>query len=130
VVENGRVLSTENLSTRLGGECHILRLPAMRVRNIERIARMTPIEQKLFDRIMELAADYEDGETGTTACIKMACGSLGLLDNDVAEWASRQAFIQGASEAGIPMSVIEGKTKLSDHFSQEYIDKQRNKLVR
>ena len=27
-----------------------------------------------------------------------------------------------ANYAGIPWSVIQGKTKLSDHFSQEYID--------
>lgn len=29
---------------------------------------------------------------------------------------------QSALDAGIPLSVIEGKTKLSDHFSQDYIN--------
>jgi hypothetical protein len=29
---------------------------------------------------------------------------------------------KSALDAGIPLSVIEGKTKLTDHFSQEYID--------
>lgn len=38
------------------------------------------------------------------------------------EWAK-----QGALAAGIPLSVIEGKTKLTDHFSQEYIDAQCGK---
>ena len=31
---------------------------------------------------------------------------------------------QGALDAGIPLSVIEGKTKLSDHFSEAYIESQ------
>jgi hypothetical protein len=31
---------------------------------------------------------------------------------------------QSALDAGIPLSVIEGKTKLSDHFSETYIDSQ------
>ena len=34
---------------------------------------------------------------------------------------------QNALDAGIPLSVIEGKTKLKDHFSQEYIDYQCGK---
>lgn len=29
---------------------------------------------------------------------------------------------QSALDAGIPLSVIEGKTKLSDHYSKEYLD--------
>jgi len=29
---------------------------------------------------------------------------------------------QAALQAGIPLSVIEGKTKLSDHFSEDYIN--------
>lgn len=29
---------------------------------------------------------------------------------------------QSALDAGIPLSVIEGHTKLTDHFTQEYID--------
>lgn len=37
------------------------------------------------------------------------------------------AFKQGALDAGIPLSVIEGKTKLTDHFSQDYIDHMCNK---
>lgn len=35
------------------------------------------------------------------------------------EWMQREA-----QKAGIPISVIEGKTRLRDHFSQEYIDSQ------
>lgn len=33
-------------------------------------------------------------------------------------------FIAGALEAGIPRQVIFGQTKLSDHFSEEYIKAQ------
>lgn len=36
----------------------------------------------------------------------------------------RKITVQSALDAGIPLSVIEGKTKLSDHFSKEYIAKQ------
>lgn len=35
---------------------------------------------------------------------------------------------QSALDAGIPLSVIEGKTKLTDHFSQEYIDSQCGRI--
>ncbi len=31
---------------------------------------------------------------------------------------------QGALDAGIPLSVIEGKSKLTDHFSKAFIDMQ------
>lgn len=33
----------------------------------------------------------------------------------------RKTFVESALSAGIPMSVIEGRSKLSDHFSKEYI---------
>ena len=36
-------------------------------------------------------------------------------------------WVKSALEAGIPRSVIEGRTKLTDHFSQEYIDSQCGK---
>lgn len=36
-------------------------------------------------------------------------------------------FIEGALAAGIPMSVIQNKSKLTDHFSQNYIDMQCNR---
>ena len=35
---------------------------------------------------------------------------------------------ESALAAGIPESVVDGKTKLSDHFSQEYIDHKRGAL--
>lgn len=36
---------------------------------------------------------------------------------------------QSALEAGIPASVIDGKTKLSNHFSREHIEREAGKLV-
>jgi hypothetical protein len=36
------------------------------------------------------------------------------------------AFRQSALDAGIPASVFDGKTKLTDHFSPEYIKAQAN----
>jgi hypothetical protein len=41
-------------------------------------------------------------------------------------WTCRAYMRQSALEAGIPLSVVEGKTKLSDHFSERYINEQCN----
>lgn len=44
-------------------------------------------------------------------------------ENDpICEACYQKWFVRSALEAGIPLSVIEGKTKLSDHWSQAYID--------
>jgi hypothetical protein len=43
-------------------------------------------------------------------------------DDDCEECA--RLIEQSALDAGIPLSVIQGKTKLTDHFSREYIDMQ------
>lgn len=37
---------------------------------------------------------------------------------------------QAALDAGIPQSVIDGETRLTDHFSREYIDAQCGRGVR
>lgn len=34
----------------------------------------------------------------------------------------RLIYVEGALQAGIPRSVIEGKTELKDHFSTDYIN--------
>jgi len=50
----------------------------------------------------------------------------GRID-DAGAWCARchtAASRQAALEAGIPASVVDGKTKLTDHFSQGYIDSQ------
>lgn len=38
----------------------------------------------------------------------------------------REQQRQGALDAGIPASVVDGKTKLTDHFTRDYIDSQRD----
>ena len=73
-----------------------------------------------LNAIIEGAWEYEDGETGTEKCIRAYCRDHGI-DESIAEQAVREAFKQGALEAGIPLSVVEGRSKLSDHFSPEYI---------
>jgi hypothetical protein len=50
----------------------------------------------------------------------MACEALGLSE-EVAAWAGAIYMTESALGAGIPLSVIEGKTKLSDHFSRAKI---------
>ncbi len=46
---------------------------------------------------------------------------------DGEEPACEACFIAGALSAGIPRSVIAGETRLSDHFSAEYINHQCNR---
>lgn len=53
---------------------------------------------------LEIHEDHDDGEPIRPECPYCQ------------EW-----FVQSALQAGIPHSVIEGKTKLTDHFSPEYI---------
>lgn len=71
--------------------------------------------------IIQGAIEYEDGEMGEAKCIRAYCRDHGI-DESVAERAILEAHKQGALDAGIPLSVIEGRTKLSDHFSPEYIN--------
>jgi len=79
------------------------------------------LSSALLNQILAGAADIEDGETGADRCIEIYCEQHGF-SKETAEKAQQEAFKIGALEAGIPLSVIEGKTKLSDHFSQDYIN--------
>jgi len=48
------------------------------------------------------------------------------LDEDTEDYFTDVDFEKRALEHGIPLSVIRGETKLSDHFSKEYINWKRN----
>ena len=75
---------------------------------------------KWFDKY---ALDFHDeGCSGFHEAAKL----MGLPE-EVAEWAERVSMQTSALEAGIPLSVVLGKTKLRDHFSQDYIDYQSGK---
>jgi hypothetical protein len=76
-----------------------------------------------LDKIIEASGDLEDGETGTQRCIEIYCERNGLSE-EIAAQAYRRHFNREARAHGIPQSVIDGKTKLSDHFSKDYIDQQ------
>ena len=71
--------------------------------------------------IINGAIEYEDGELGFHRCLELYCTEHGIVPG-VAERALAEFVRQEARAAGIPLSVIEGKTKLTDHFSPEYID--------
>lgn len=45
------------------------------------------------------------------------------LPEELVEWAEEMEFTLSALEAGIPLSVITGKTKLTSHFSQDEINR-------
>lgn len=64
------------------------------------------------------------------------CGTRDDVDNMhrddsgvYCERCQREHEERGALDAGIPLSVIRGQTKLTDHFSREYIDAQCGHLV-
>lgn len=84
------------------------------------------MDNKLLRQIIDGASDYADVDMPMHKCIEKYC-----LDNGIPEEVGDEAYDlasrDNALEAGIPLSVIEGKTKLTDHFSQEYIDQQCNK---
>ena len=48
------------------------------------------------------------------------------MSDDNADEYTPKEWEAAALAAGIPMSVIRGETKLSDHFSKEYIDHMAN----
>lgn len=83
--------------------------------------------KNIIDKIIEESQDFADEDTSIFECIKLYCKKH-KINEKLMEQAQRTAFVNGALEAGIPLSVIEGKTKLTDHFSQEYINKQCNKV--
>lgn len=51
----------------------------------------------------------------------MKCDHYEVLEPDECE-ECREYIKQEALSAGIPLAVFEGKAKLSDYFSQDYID--------
>lgn len=81
------------------------------------------MSQHLIRQIIEGAGDYEDGTLGADRCIEFYCDEHGIDDETMLK-AQKHFHREEALRAGIPLSVIEGKTKLRDHFSQEYIDSQ------
>ena len=66
-----------------------------------------------MNRCEECRADFDEGVINEAGVLCEPC------------WDKSQ--VQSALDAGIPLSVILGKTKLRDHFSQEYIDLIRGK---
>lgn len=84
-------------------------------------------EKAFFYWLYDYAAQYADEGVSMARCFELAGEQLNLPE-ELVEWAYQTAFTLEALEAGIPLSVIEGKTKLSDHFSPDYIKAQRGAL--
>lgn len=80
------------------------------------------MDKKTLLKLAEKAGEiYSDGETSVSECIDLYCANE--LSNEIYNtW-----FINEAMLHGIPKSVAENKTKLSDHFSKEYIEWKCNK---
>jgi hypothetical protein len=78
-----------------------------------------------LDIANKACSEFEDGETGLFSCIE-----LYLEENNLpydAEDIERIFLQEEAISHGIPRSVVKGKSKLSNHFSQEYINHQCNR---
>jgi len=85
------------------------------------------VRQKLLD-IIDKSGNYADVDVSVNECIELYCQDNNI-SNKIMSLAQDLAFRQGAIAAGISISVIEGKTKLSDHFSKQFILYQCNKGV-
>lgn len=77
-------------------------------------------EEELL-KLADDSAEHEDGETGLLRCCEIEAERRGLTP-EIALQAANLAFRRDAISAGIPASVVDGKTKLRDHFSESYID--------
>ena len=83
----------------------------------------------IFEKIIAGSREYADYDVSWSECIERYCE-----DNNIPQEIGDQAYHiylrREAISHGIPASVVDGKTKLTDHFSQEYINEQcgRTKL--
>jgi hypothetical protein len=82
---------------------------------------MNSFKQALYENIIKNAADYEDGETGLISCVEKYCEEHNV-DLAIGYEAYDYYIKKKALAAGIPLSVIEEKKKLSECFSQDYIN--------
>ena len=91
-----------------------------RVKSLNLEFPLTTIEKKFFEWAEEQMKDFWD-EAPMQDCISGMCKHH-RLDEDIADWLIKVFWVREGLDAGIPLSVVLGETKLSDHFSQEYID--------
>jgi hypothetical protein len=87
---------------------------------------MKSIKQALYENIIRNAIDYEDGETGMINCVERYCEDHNV-DLVIGYEAYDYYIKKEALEVGIPISVIKGKKKLSECFSENYINWKSNK---
>jgi hypothetical protein len=72
-----------------------------------------------IDKIIEDALDLEDGETGTFDCVLLLLKDSGLDDEligDIADAAAKKWERDSALACGIPLDVIEGRSKLNPRY--------------
>ena len=84
-------------------------------------------KDSFMEKIISNSSELEDGSLGIFKCIDAYCKEHGILDEGIIGEAKQESFKREALAAGIPLSVIEGKTSLRDHFSEEYISQQTNR---
>lgn len=84
-------------------------------------------DKKKLEEIVEKAVkEHADVDVPVSECVYRYCTEHKIAE-EIAEAAIAHEERQRALDAGIPESVVDGKTKLSDHFGQEYIDHKANK---
>jgi hypothetical protein len=82
---------------------------------------MSDIKVNLYLSIIKNAEQYEDGSLGLTRCVEIYCEEHDVSLNDGYEAVAWHEMNQALSH-GVPLSVIKGDSKLSDHFSLDYIN--------
>lgn len=85
-------------------------------------ARNKRIISTVFDLVKKACNEYEDGETGVHRCLELFLEGT-PHEKDVYE-INHIFEVETAVSHGIPRSVAEGKKKLSDYFTKEYINEQ------
>lgn len=83
---------------------------------------MSPLGRMLFDQVHAINEAYVKGLTVQAIRQAPCTCTPEALDGEAS--ACEACCKRGALDAGIPVSVIEGRTKLTDHFSESYINSQ------
>ena len=87
---------------------------------------MKGFKEALYESIIKNANEYEDGETGLINCVEKYCEEHSV-DLALGYEAYDYYVKKEALAAGIPLLVVGGKKKLSECFSQDYINWKCNK---
>lgn len=93
------------------------------------------MDKLIYNIIIQCAIEHEDGTIGLDNCLEYVGSQLKQIAptivhtkiDELIEKIQAKEFVDGALNTGIPLSVIKGHTKLTDHFTIDYINSKCNK---